>query len=51
MEEGGLPTNKDFTVEWGRKLCIYVKWKLKQNPIGSKCLNQCTNQNPISFMV
>jgi len=39
-----------FTVQRGRKPYINVKWRPKQNPIGSKCLNQCTNQNPTRFL-
>jgi len=38
-------------VQRGRKPYICVKWRPKRNPIGSKCLNQSTNQNPTSFMV
>jgi len=34
-----------------RKPYIYVKWRPKWNSISSKCINQCTNQNPTSFMV
>jgi len=33
------------------KSCIYVKWRAKRNPIGSKCLNQCTNENPTRLKV
>jgi len=49
MEEGGLPA-KSFTVQRG-KPCIYVKWRPKRNPIGSKCLNQCTNENPTRLKI